>query len=64
MQSLLIAVIILLGSCLALALIGFLLRPTRKGDAMQQAIGDAPRLARGGYAAMDEQEPIEAKRSS
>jgi hypothetical protein len=61
-MSFLLALIVLLGGCLAVAVIGYALRPDRKGDVMQQAIGDAPRLVRGGYAAMDEKQPMQAKR--
>jgi hypothetical protein len=64
MQSLLIAIIVLLGSLLAMVPVCYFLRPNRKHDVMQQAIGDAPRLPRGGYAAMDERAPIEAERPS
>jgi hypothetical protein len=62
MQALLIAIIVLLGGLLAVGVLGWGLRPNRKPDVMQQAIGDAPRLVRGGYAAMDEKQPIQAKR--
>lgn len=64
MQSLLIAIIVLLGSLLAMVPVCYFLRPDRKGDVMLQAVGDAPRLPRGGYAAMDEQAPIAGKRPS
>ena len=62
-MSLLLALIVLLGGCLAVAAIGYALRPSRpsKSDVMQQAIGDAPRLMRGGYAAMDEKAPMRGK---
>jgi hypothetical protein len=64
MRTILVTIVVTLISALALALIGAVLRPKRKDDVMQQAIGDAPRLVRGGYAAMDEQAPLRTKRPS
>jgi hypothetical protein len=64
MQAVLIALLAPLIFALAAALIGVVLRPRSKPDAMQQVIGDAPRLSRGGYAAMDERAPIEWNRAS
>jgi hypothetical protein len=64
MQTVLIALLAPLIFALAAALIGVVLRPRSRPDAMQQVVGDAPSFPRGGYAAMDERAPIEAKRAS
>lgn len=58
LQTLLVVILIVLITGLVLGLVSYLLRPNRKRDVMQQAIGDAPRFPRGGYAALDEQAPI------
>jgi hypothetical protein len=68
MQTFLIVSLMLLIPSLTAALIAIALRPRRKDDVMQQAVGDAPGILpdrpwpRGGYAAMDERAPIERER--
>lgn len=62
MHTALVIILVLLISCLALALIGYFLRPTPKDDVMQRAIGDAPRLPRGGYAALSTRDLIHTAR--
>jgi molybdopterin biosynthesis enzyme len=73
MQIVLIVVTLALATAIVAAIVGYALRPSRasKSDAMQQVVGDAPRgvrpdtpWPRGGYAAMDEKAPIQAKRPS
>jgi hypothetical protein len=63
MRTAIIVILVPLIFALAAALLGYLLRPRRDTD-MPRAISDAPRFTRGGYAAMDERAPIEAKRRS
>jgi hypothetical protein len=64
LHTALVVILVALIASLALALIGYLLRPKPKDDVMQRVIGDAPRLPRGGYAALSEREVIHAKRST
>ena len=64
MQTALIVILLAFATAIVAAIIGYAARPSRpsKSDVMQQAVGDAPRLMRGGYSQMDEKAPIQAKR--